>query len=164
MPRSQLQIWSNFNNHNQVISLYKTNEKRQQKAWAVWNTDYLQSLREQPYKTHSQGRIISHKTPQRGHVVLIKDDRLKRGEWLTGIIESIMKSSDNHDRSARVRLSSEITITRSLGHADTYLLPMSILAGAIPHWLVLSFQSEKAHNGAYNKFVIQLPAYTLHSH
>jgi hypothetical protein len=76
----------------------------------------LTSLRDQPYKSHNQGRIISHETPQCGHVVLIKDDRLKRGEWLTGIIESIMQSSDNHDRSARVRLSSGNTINRSLGH------------------------------------------------
>ena len=65
--------------------------------WARWQKEYLLGLRE----THRLQRLLPHDIAE-GDPVLIQDQKTKRNTWKLGIIEELMRGSDQFVRGAKV--------------------------------------------------------------
>ena len=67
--------------------------------WNRWRREYLANLREfHRCNTRNQDRTV-----EVGDVVVVFEEEKKRGEWKTGVVESLVKGKDGVVRGARVR-------------------------------------------------------------
>ena len=68
--------------------------------WNRWRNEYLANLREfHRCKAQSENR-----TAEVGDVVLVLEEEKKRGEWRVGVVENLVRGSDNVVRGAKVRV------------------------------------------------------------
>ena len=67
--------------------------------WNRWRTEYLTSLRE--YQSSQNARKLS-RIPELNHIVIIKDDKLPRHQWLLGRIIELIKGKDNEIRAVKL--------------------------------------------------------------
>ena len=89
-----------FSSADTLLVKWKKGLKHLSSFWKIWRDEYLLSLRERQQIKLKQPRAF---TANIGDVVLIKDD-LPRGSWRLGRIQELIKSRDEHIRSARVCL------------------------------------------------------------
>ena len=82
-------------------------------AWDLLRNDYLLSLRERYEKHLKSVRVQSKQIPSEGQIVHVKD-KCPRGAWKIGKITEVVVSRDGERRSAKIKLSSGITINRPL--------------------------------------------------
>lgn len=111
---------------DRLLALDKRHHWNLQNAWTKWHDLYLNTLRERAVESHQQGRFVSELQPAIGHVVLIADPNSKRGEWRSGIITELLRSSTGVVDGAVLRLSTGTYISRPIGalypfelHTDT---------------------------------------------
>ncbi|XP_046857689.1 LOW QUALITY PROTEIN: uncharacterized protein LOC124451107 [Xenia sp. Carnegie-2017] len=65
-----------------------------------WRKEYLVDLRE----FHKQDKDNTNRAVQRGDVITVYEDNVKRGSWKTGVIEELVVGKDGVVRGAKVRL------------------------------------------------------------
>ncbi|VDK40481.1 unnamed protein product [Cylicostephanus goldi] len=82
-----------------------------ERFWKRWKSEYLTSLREQFRDRHPHPRLSTNAQPKKNDVVLIQEKSLERGQWKIG---QIISSSDQYQRSAKIRLPSRHIITRPI--------------------------------------------------
>ncbi|KAK5979467.1 Integrase catalytic domain-containing protein [Trichostrongylus colubriformis] len=115
-----------FDVSHHLVPWYKEMLAILDQFWDLWHVDYLSALRERHQNRIRQGKY-SISTPQLGHIVIVADDKLARGQWPYGLIEKLHFGKDNCVRLADVRMPNGKTKTRSL----TQLYPLEIRAPAI---------------------------------
>ncbi|ETN73482.1 hypothetical protein RB195_014411 [Necator americanus] len=93
----------------QLIHVWNTTNDMLNRFWKRWCSEYFTSLREQYRTTHPHPRCFNESAPKKNDIVLIHDKNLERGQWQVGQKTS---SSDDFQRSAKVRLPSRTLITR----------------------------------------------------
>ncbi|CAI5444496.1 unnamed protein product [Caenorhabditis angaria] len=89
--------------YDQYTESYRECEKYVSKFWKVWSRDYV--LNNEYFKKTVKQKGASHaeKIPEKGEIVLIKDEMRKRKDWRLGKIEEVVISRDKVVRSATVR-------------------------------------------------------------
>ena len=68
--------------------------------WNWWRNEYLANLRE----FHRCKAQSKNRTAEVGDVVLVLEEEKKRGEWRVGVVENLVRGSDNVVRGAKVRV------------------------------------------------------------
>ena len=81
--------------------------------WKMWRNNYLLALSERTQLFHKKAKGTVKRTPKIGDVVLLKE-KLPQGQWRIGRIVKLIKGRDQLVRSARVRLSSKMILTRAM--------------------------------------------------
>ena len=91
----------------ELTSLYSRIQKKLDNFWKIWNTHYLQQLRETHMHSHSFKRKKGQVTrePQVGEVTLIKDVS-PRATWKLGRIEKVYHGEDGAVRFAQIKFPS----------------------------------------------------------
>ncbi|XP_046857876.1 uncharacterized protein LOC124451299 [Xenia sp. Carnegie-2017] len=79
---------------------YQYLSKKKIHFWNRWRKVYLVDLRE----FHKQDKDNTNRVVQRGDVVTVYEDNVKRGNWKTGVIEELFVGKDGVVRGAKVRL------------------------------------------------------------
>ena len=79
----------------------------------VWRNDYLLNLRERSQIKMKAARIESHKSPNIGDIVQVKDN-IPRGAWKIGRIKGLLFNKEGHVRAANVMLPNKRSINRPL--------------------------------------------------
>ena len=74
-------------------------ERRLNRFWSVWSTEYLQNLPPSVRKFSSRGRLVV------GSVVLVREDNTPRMKWVTGVVTKLYPGRDGLVRSAEIRTS-----------------------------------------------------------
>jgi hypothetical protein len=74
--------------------------KKKQHFWNRWRREYLADLRESHRKKDDGSRRVAEK----GDVVIVYEDNVKRGSWKTGVVEELVEGRDGTVRGAKVRL------------------------------------------------------------
>lgn len=84
----------------QCSARFKYLSTRLSHFWNRWRREYLANLREfHRCNTRNQDRTV-----EVGDVVVVFEEEKKRGEWKTGVVESLVKGKDGVVRGARVRI------------------------------------------------------------
>ena len=78
---------------------FKYLSTRLNRFWNRWRNEYLANLRE----FHRCKAQSKNKTAEVGDVVVLEEEK-KRGEWRVGIVENLVRGSDNVVRGAKVRV------------------------------------------------------------
>ena len=78
----------------------KVRERRLQKFWSVWSSEYVRNLPQAVRKFRPQGKLAE------GSVVLLQDDKLRRQQWELGVVVKLFPGRDGVARSALVKTSS----------------------------------------------------------
>ena len=74
--------------------------KKKQHFWNRWRREYLVDLRE-----HHKGKQEScNRIVERGDVVIVQEDNVKRGSWKMAVVEDLIVGRDGVVRGAKVRL------------------------------------------------------------
>ena len=68
--------------------------------WNRWRNEYLANLRE----FHRCKAQSKNRTAEVGDLVLVLEEEKKRGEWRVGVVENLVRGSDNVVRGAKVRV------------------------------------------------------------
>ncbi|XP_046854266.1 uncharacterized protein LOC124447403 [Xenia sp. Carnegie-2017] len=79
---------------------YQYLSKKKMHFWNRWRKEYLVDLRE----FHRKDKDNTNRVVQRGDVVTVYEDNVKRGNWKTGVIEELFLGKDGVVRGAKVRL------------------------------------------------------------
>ena len=74
--------------------------KKKQHFWNRWRREYLADLRE----FHRGKREGSERVVEKGDVVIVHEDNVKRGNWKMAVVEELIARRDGVVRGARVRL------------------------------------------------------------
>ena len=88
--------------------------------WTCWRREYLVNLREAHQVRERKRRNESPHSPQKGDIVLIRD-QLPRSRWKLGKIMNLIEGRDGIVRGATVK-SENSTINRAI----THLYPLEI--------------------------------------
>lgn len=86
-------------NRDQLLKTLNKSHKKLEKFWKIWQTEYLQMLRERKANL----RKDSEKNPKVGDMVIVFDGELSRNLWRMGRIKELIASSDGKIRSARFK-------------------------------------------------------------
>ena len=100
---------------DQLIEDYQATSKLVDSVWAIWEKEYLQSLRERN-TTMSQVRPPQTLFPRVGEIVLIHDEQVKRPFWKMGEITELKKDFDGEVRRAVVRTPNKKETERAISH------------------------------------------------
>ena len=73
--------------------------------WKLWNTHYLQELREAHRHFHKLKRGEVMRPPEEGEVVLIKDNQ-PRSTWKMGRVKQLYQGDDGEVRFVKLKLPS----------------------------------------------------------
>ena len=68
--------------------------------WNRWRREYLADLRE----FHKGKRENSKRVVEKGDVVIVQEDNVKRGYWKMAVVEELVAGRDGVVRGAKVRL------------------------------------------------------------
>ena len=94
-----------------LIRRFRYLARKRAHYWNRWHKEYLTNLREH----HRQISGRKGAQPQTGDVVLVQEDKQKRGRWKMGIVERAILGKDQNVRGAVVRLVSKgkpVTLNR----------------------------------------------------
>jgi hypothetical protein len=92
--------------------------------------EYLLELREfHRFRGRSHGICTPVKT---GEVVVIYEEKLPRSLWRVGVIEDVIKGSDNQIRGARVRVISKTVRPTFIQRPIQHLYPLEICPQEMP--------------------------------
>ena len=80
--------------------------------WIIWETDYLQLLRQQSISRRHHQHSTTDRTPKVGEVVIVKIEGQPRATWQLGRVTDVVRSHDNLVRSARVLMPNKRILTR----------------------------------------------------
>ena len=94
----------------QLVTLWKRQQKCLDAFWKTWSTEYFHSLRTSSHANQN------FEEPRVGTVVLIRDENVSRSCWKIGLVTSLQRSRDKIVRTATVRLASGKTMKRSVSH------------------------------------------------
>ena len=96
-----------------LLNTWKKGQNLLEAFWKVWRNDYLLSLRERSQIKLKAARIESHKCPNIGDIVQVKDN-IPRGAWKIGRINELIFNKEGHVRAAKVILPNKRSINRPL--------------------------------------------------
>ena len=80
--------------------------------WTIWETDYLQLLRQQSISRRHHQHSTTDRTPKVGEVVIVKIEGQPRATWQLGRVTDVVRSRDNLVRSARVLMPNKRILNR----------------------------------------------------
>ena len=86
----------------------RVRERRLNRFWSVWQTEYLRTL------PQSVRRFRDHGELRQGSVVLIREDDLPRMKWMIGVVTKLFPGRDGLSRSAQIRTQGGQVKTRAV--------------------------------------------------
>ena len=114
---------THVSNAQQLVNLWKQQQKCLNIFWQKWSAEYLQSLRPQQ---HSQRNSNNFK-PSVNCIVLIKDVDRPRSCWKIGRIAQLHQSTDGEVRSVTLSMPSGSSMNRPVSH----LYPLECSSGEV---------------------------------
>ncbi|VDK17705.1 unnamed protein product [Anisakis simplex] len=111
------------NNRDILVRSWTHSKRFIERFWNAWETDYLLSLRERTQRNHKSGKIITHRLPQLGEVVIMHDESKPRPLWKLGVIDKLITGTDGNIRSAELNCG---TNNKNLSRPVNLLYPLEI--------------------------------------
>ena len=91
---------------DRLRTLWHYGQTRLDAFWQQWVNSYFPTLRQRYTREFKPLQRQLDRPAQVGDIVLVKDDKLKRGQWSMAIIRSLIKSTDGEIRAAEVQMPS----------------------------------------------------------
>ena len=85
-----------------VMKWWCSSQKYLDQLWKQFIVGYTQTLLERYQYIHKQGHT-STETPNVGHMVIIHEDGIPRGQWRLGVITKLLKNSEGRVSAAEVK-------------------------------------------------------------
>ena len=95
---SDVEFKSDVDNFDKLTKRFSYLSSKLAHFWKRWRTEYLVGLRER-HKLQNRNQVVIGK----GDVVLIEEDKVKRGFWKIGRVEQLIIGKDGVVRGAKVR-------------------------------------------------------------